>query len=103
MVGPPAGAVPQYRRRRWHQFIPRWAKVTIVIAIVLLFFRRIAAWAVLAALSAALHLFGVNAQLPHISFGWPWSSPTTTNTMVGPIVLQKIEGIDKPALGTENF
>ena len=103
MAGPPAGPGPQYRRRRWHQFIPRWAKVTIVIAIAALFFRRIAAWAVLAALSAALHLFGVSAQLPHVSFGWPWSSATTTNTMVGPIVLQKIEGIDKPALGTENF
>ena len=64
-----------------------------MIAIAALFFRRIAAWAVLAALSAALHLFGVNAQLPHVSFGWPWSSATTTNTMVGPIVLQKIEGI----------
>jgi hypothetical protein len=104
MVGRPDGPGPQYpRRRRWHRFIPRWAKVAIVIAIVLLFFRRITAWAVLAALSAALHLFGVNADLPHISFGWPWSSATTTNTMVGPIVLQKIEGIDKPALGTENF
>ena len=103
MVGQPGGPGPQYPRRRWHRFIPRWAKAAIVIAIVLLFFRRIAAWAVLAALSAALHLFGVNAQLPHISFGWPWSSATTTNTLVGPIVLQKIEGIDKPALGTENF
>ena len=106
MVGTPDGPGPQYRRRRrWHRFIPRWAKVTIVIAIVLLFFRRIAAWAVLAALSATLHLFGVTAQLPHVSFGWPWSSTgtTTTNTLVGPIVLQKIEGIDKPALGTENF
>ena len=104
MVGRPADPGPQYPRRRWHRFIPRWAKVAIVIAIVLLFFRRIAAWAVLAALSATLHLFGVNAQLPHVSFGWPWSSAsTTTNTMVGPIVLQKIEGIDKPALGTENF
>jgi hypothetical protein len=103
MVGQPAGPGQQYPRRRWHRFIPRWARWTIVIVIVLLFFRRIAAWAVLAALSAALHLFGANVDLPHISFGWPWSSATTTNTLVGPIVLQKIEGIDKPALGTENF
>jgi hypothetical protein len=73
-----------------------------VIAIVLLFFRRLAVWAVLAALSATLHLFGANVHLPHVSFGWPWSS-TTTNTPVGPIVLQKIEGIDKPALGTATF
>jgi hypothetical protein len=102
MVGQPAGPGPQYPRRRWHRFIPRWAQVAIVIAIVLLFFRRIAAWAVLAALSAALHLFGANVNLPHVSFGWPWSS-TTTTTLVGPIVLQKIEGIDKPALGTANF
>ena len=68
----------------------------------LLFFRRVAAWAVLAGLSAALHLFGANVHLPHVSFGWPWSS-TTTNTLVGPLVLHKIEGIDKPALGTANF
>ena len=73
-----------------------------MLAIVLVFFRRVVAWAVLAALSAALHLFGANVHLPHVSFGWPWSS-TTTNTLVGPIVLQKIEGIDKPALGTANF
>ena len=102
MVGPPAGSRPRYPRRRWYWFVPRWARWTIVIAIVLLFFRRIAAWALLAALSAALHLFGANVHLPHVTFGWPWSS-TTTTTLVGPIVLQKIEGIDKPALGTANF
>ena len=102
MAGPPQGPGPQYPRRRWHRFIPRWAKVTIVLVIVLVFFRRVVAWAVLAALSAALHLFGANVHLPHVSFGWPWSS-TTTNTLVGPIVLQKIEGIDKPALGTASF
>ncbi len=103
MVGQPGGPGPQYPRRPWHRFIPRWAKWTIVIVIVLVFFRRITAWAALAVLSAGLHLFGANVHLPHISFGWPWSSATTTNTLVGPIVLQKIEGIDKPALGTENF
>ena len=73
-----------------------------MIVIVLAFFRRIATWAVLAALSAALHLFGINVHLPHVTFGWPWSA-TTTNTLVGPLVLQKIEGIDKPALGAANF
>ena len=58
------------------------------------------------ALSGALHLIGVNVHLPDIRFGWPWQSitaGTTTNTMVGPLVLQKIEGISRPALGTENF
>jgi hypothetical protein len=102
MAGQPAGPGPEYPRRR-HRFLPRWAVWTIVIAIAALFFRRIVAWAVLAALSAALHLFGFNVNLPHVSFGWPWSSATTTNTLVGPIVLQKIEGIDKPALGTDTF
>ena len=102
MVGEPAGPGPRYPRRRWYRFIPRWARWTIVIAIVLVLFRRVVAWAVLAALSAALHLFGADVHLPHVSFGWPWSS-TTTNTLVGPIVLQKIEGIDKPALGTASF
>ena len=97
-------------RRRWPRRlvprVPRWAKWTAVLVIVGLFFRRAVAWAVLAALSAGLHLFGANVHLPHISFGWPWqsiSAGTTTNVVVGPIVLQKIEGISRPALGTENF
>ena len=76
-----------------------------MIVIVGVVFRRVVAWAVLAALSASLHLFGANIHLPHVSFGWPWSSSSTTssNTLVGPLVLQKIEGIDKPALGTTTF
>jgi hypothetical protein len=102
LVGQPDGAGPRHPRRRWHSFIPRWAKIAIVIVVLGVIFRRVVAWAVLAALSAALHLFGANVHLPHVSFGWPWSS-TTTNTLVGPIVLQKIEGIDKPALGTATF
>jgi hypothetical protein len=58
------------------------------------------------ALSAALHLIGVSVHLPKISFAWPWqsiSSGTSTNTDLGPWVLQKIEGISKPALGQANF
>jgi len=96
-------------RRRWPRLlprIPRWAKWAIIIGLVALVFRRAIAWAVLAALSAALHLIGVNVHLPDIRFGWPWqsvTSGTTTNTMVGPLVLQKIEGISRPALGTEHF
>jgi hypothetical protein len=45
-------------------------------------------------------------RLPHVTFGWPWQSVTagtTTDVSVGPWVLQKIEGISRPALGTENF
>jgi hypothetical protein len=102
VVGPPAGAGPQRPRRRWFRFVPRWVRWTVVIVIVGVFFRRIVAWAVLAVLSAGLHLFSANVHLPHVSFGWPWSS-TTTNTLVGPLVLDKIEGIDKPALGTSTF
>jgi hypothetical protein len=86
--------------------VPRWAKWTAVAVVVGVIFRRAVAWAVLAALSAALHLIGVNVNLPHLKFGWPWqsiSAGTTTNTLVGPLVLQKIEGISRPALGTENF
>jgi hypothetical protein len=102
VVGPPAGGRPQRPRRRWLRFVPRWVRWTVVIVIVGVFFRRIVAWAVLAVLSAGLHLFSANVHLPHVSFGWPWSS-TTTNTLVGPLVLEKIEGIDKPALGTATF
>ena len=74
-----------------------------MIVIVGVIFRRAVAWAVLAALSGALHLFGANVHLPHVTFGWPWSSSTTATTDVGPLVLQKIEGVDKPALGTTTF
>ena len=90
------------RRRR----IPRklaWGGVLLLVALI---FRKVIAWAVLAVLSAALHLVGLNVRLPHISFGWPWQSVTagtTSDVSVGPWVLQKIEGISRPALGTENF
>jgi hypothetical protein len=61
---------------------------------------------VLVALSAALHFLGFNIHLPHIKFGWPWQSISaghTTNTDLGPWVLQKLEGISRPALGQANF
>jgi hypothetical protein len=90
-------------RRRGISRQLKWAAVLIVAALI---FRKVIAWAVLVALSAALHLVGLNAHLPHIKLAWPWqsiSAGTTTNTDVGPWVLQKIEGISRPALGTENF
>jgi hypothetical protein len=71
-----------------------------------LIFRRAIAAAVLIALSAALHLVGINLHLPSIRFAWPWqttSAGRTVNTDLGPWVLQKIEGISKPALGEANF
>jgi hypothetical protein len=103
LTGPPGG--PRYPRRRWYSWIPRWLRWTTLIVIIAVVFRRIVAWAVLAALSGALHLFGADVHLPHVSFGWPWSSSaaTSSSTLVGPLVLQKIEGIDKPALGTATF
>jgi len=76
------------------------------VAVVGLIFRRAIAAAALAALSVALHVIGIDVQLPHIRFAWPWqtsSTPATTNTNLGPWVLQKIEGISKPALGRANF
>ncbi len=103
----PAWYPPQQpRRRRGRPRVPRWAKWAVLAVVAGLFFRRAVAWAVLAALSAALHLFGLNVNLPHLKLGWPWqsiSAGTATNTLVGPLVLQKIEGISRPALGTENF
>ena len=97
---------PRRHGPRLRPRIPRWAKWAIIIGLVGFVFRRAVAWAVLAALSAGLHLIGVNVHLPNIRFGWPWQSVTagtSTNTMVGPLVLQKIEGISRPALGTEHF
>jgi hypothetical protein len=94
------------RVRRPRRRIPRWLTWGVVIAVVAWIFRRAVSWITIGALSFALHLIGINAHLPHIKFQWPWqtiSAGTTTNVIVGPWVLQKIEGIDHPALGTENF
>ena len=99
---PDRGYVRTGRRRR----IPRKFKWAAVLVLAALVFRKVIAWAVLAALSATLHLVGINVGLPHIKLAWPWqsiSAGTTTDTDIGPWVLQKIEGISRPALGTENF
>ena len=107
VAGPPGPLAPWAdppppRRRR----IPRlvtWAAVVLVAGLI---FRRAIAAVVLMALSAAFHLVGVNVHLPHVKFAWPWqtiSAGTTTNTNLGPWVLQKIEGISKPALGQVSF
>jgi hypothetical protein len=93
---------PGPRRSR----VPRWIKLTAVVVVVGLIFRRAIASVVLVALSAALHLVGINVHLPSIKFGWPWQTTgarASTNTDLGPWVLQKIEGISKPALGQANF
>jgi hypothetical protein len=98
---PPEVTRPSRRRRVPRKF--KWAAVAIVAGLI---FRKAIAWALLAALSATLHLVGLNVHLPHVRLAWPWQSitaGTTTNTDVGPWVLQKIEGISRPALGTENF
>ena len=90
------------RRRR----VPRWLKWGAIFALAALVFRKAVAFAVLTTLSAALHLVGLNVHLPSIKLAWPWTSitaGTTTDTDIGPWVLQKIEGITRPALGTENF
>jgi hypothetical protein len=90
-------------RRRW---VPRWLKWAAALALAGLIFRKVIAFAVLATLSGALHLIGLNVHLPSIKLAWPWQSiaaGTTTDTDIGPWVLQKIEGISRPALGTENF
>jgi hypothetical protein len=93
---------PPPRRRR----IRRLATWTAVLVLIGLIFRRAIAAVVLTALSATLHLVGVNVHLPHVRFAWPWqtiSAGTTTNTDLGPWVLQKIEGISRPALGRVSF
>jgi hypothetical protein len=90
------------RRRR----VPAWLKWTVVAVAVGLIFRKAVAYVVLVALSAALHLVGVNVHLPHIKFGWPWQTIVAgrvTNTDLGPWVLQRIEGISRPALGRASF
>jgi hypothetical protein len=93
---------PPPRRGR----IPRWLKWSAALALLGLIFRRAIASVVLMALSASLHFLGFNVHLPSIKFAWPWqtiSAGTTTNTDLGPWVLQRIEGISRPALGQANF
>jgi hypothetical protein len=95
---------PERLRRRPR--IPRKLKWAALLILAGLIFRKAIAWAVLTALGATLHLVGFNMHLPHVRFGWPWQSigaGTTTDTNIGPWVLQKIQGISRPALGTENF
>jgi hypothetical protein len=99
----PPGGAPRRRRR-----IPRWAAWTALIAGGLVF-RKAVAYLALLAVSAAFHLVGVDVHMPGIKFAWPWQSgaqvvhTTTTNIDLGPWVLQKIEGISRPALGQVNF
>jgi hypothetical protein len=98
--------VPGRRAPRRRRRLPWWAKWAAGLAIVALVFRKALAFVVITVLSAALHLVGLNGHLPHINLAWPWTSitaGTTTDTNVGPWVLQKIEGISRPALGTETF
>jgi hypothetical protein len=102
-IGPPGrGSGGRGSRRR----IPlglKWAAALIVIALI---FRRAIASVALMALSAGFHLVGVNAHLPSVPFAWPWqtvAAGTATNTDLGPWVLQKIQGISKPALGEATF
>ena len=97
---------PDPVRRTVRRLVPRWLKWGAILALAGLIFRKAIAFAVLTTLSAALHLIGLNVHLPSIKLTWPWQSiaaGTTTDTDVGPWVLQKIEGISRPALGTENF
>jgi len=97
---PPARPVRRWLRRRLR------LKVLAVAVVAVLVFRRAVEFIVISALSASMHLVGVNLHLPHVTFGWPWASVTsgtTTNVDLGPWVLQNIQGISRPALGTENF
>jgi hypothetical protein len=101
---PPAAepGPPPPRRRRVRARIA-WLAVLVLAGLI---FRKALAALVLMGLSAALHVVGVNVHLPHIKLAWPWqtvTAGTTTNTDIGPWVLQRIEGISKPALGRANF
>jgi len=94
---------PRSPRRRRIPLGIKWAAAALVVGLI---FRKAIAAVVLLALSAAFHLVGINVHLPSVKFAWPWqtiSAGTTTDTNLGPWVLQKIEGISRPALGQANF
>jgi hypothetical protein len=103
-VGPPDRRSGWRSRRR--RRVPRWLTWGAVAVVAGLIFRKAVAWLVIAALSGFFHLVGINVHLPSLKFAWPWqsiSAGSSTDVAVGPWVLQSIEGIAKPALGTENF
>ena len=105
-VRPAAGRPGKITWRGRRRLIPLWVKWSAALALLALMFRKALAFAVVAALSAGLHLIGLNLHLPDVKLSWPWQSVTagvTTDTDVGPWVLQKIEGISRPALGSETF
>jgi hypothetical protein len=103
---PAAGRPRKTTRRGRRRLIPLWVKWSAALALSALIFRKALAFAVVATLSAGLHLIGLNLHLPDVKLSWPWQSVTagvTTDTDIGPWVLQKIEGISRPALGSETF
>jgi hypothetical protein len=103
---PAAGRPRKTTRRGRRRLIPLWVKWSAALALSALIFRKALAFAVVATLSAGLHLIGLNLHLPDVKLTWPWQSVTagvTTDTDIGPWVLQKIEGISRPALGSETF
>jgi hypothetical protein len=89
------------RRRR----IVRRAALGTAVAVAALVFRKAILFLLVSALAAVFHLVGLNVHLPAVKFAWPWQpvSASTTNTDLGPWVLQKIEGISRPALGKASF
>lgn len=104
-AGGPGGRRPFRVVRAW-QRIPRKVRLAAVVVVVGLVFRRAVAAVAMIALSAALHVVGINAHLPHIRFGWPWQSTGsghTSDTDLGPWVLQKVQGINRPALADASF
>jgi hypothetical protein len=83
---------------------PKWVKWGAPLALLLLVFRKALVFFVVGLVASLLSLGGVHLHIPRLS--WPWSQAvhgTTTTVSLGPSVLQKIEGISKPALGQANF
>jgi hypothetical protein len=106
VVDRPAPGWPEMPSRARRRRVPRWLKWGAILALAALVFRKVIAFVAVTALGAAFHLVGLNVHLPSVKFAWPWQSiaaGTTTDTDIGPWVLQKIEGISRPALGSENF
>ena len=95
---------PEQVRRRPR--IPRKLKWAALLILAGLIFRKAIAWAALTALSATLHLVGLNVHLPHVNLAWPWqsvSAGTTTDIDVGPWVLQshyRAQRHDRPPAGS---
>ena len=90
------GTVTTFLRRRLGPRWLRWGRDPVALV-----FRKAVVFSVIAALSAVLHVIGINVHLPHLRFAWPWTSiseGTTTDSERGTVGPAEDRGDLQPRL-----